>query len=233
MHFLIELTIVFDLDGTLSFGEGPVSIEAVKYVQSLEKKRNKICIASGKDYRYLLGLVRGMGLIDPILIAENGGVIVENDCKTIMPKDDNIDKLCNELESTFENISFQANERTTSIITGNNQALIDSICDFTKCFLEPLGKYTIYRQKASIDVMPDFINKGEGLKIVQEKKGYNAQNTICIGDGENDRPLSTRTDNMIVVGNGLKDLTNIKRFKTTIEMLDYLTLFVDKTVITR
>jgi HAD superfamily hydrolase (TIGR01484 family) len=223
--------LVFDLDGTLSFGEGPVSIEVVKHIQSLEKKGNRICIASGKDYRYLLGLVRGMGLIDSIIIAENGGVIVENDCKILMPKDENIDRLCDELETTFKNISFQANERTTSIITGNNQALIDSICEFTKHFLEPLGKYTTYRQKASIDVMPDFINKGEGLKIVQEKQGYNMQNTICIGDGENDRPLSTRTDKMIVVGNGLEDLTNIKRFKTTIEMLDYLTQLVDKNLL--
>jgi len=223
--------IVFDLDGTLSFGEGPVSIEVVKYIQSIEQQGNKICIASGKDYRYLLGLVRGMGLIEPIIIAENGGVIIDRKNKTLMPKDENIDKLCNELKTKFENISFQANERTTSIITGKNPTLIDSICEFTKCFLEPFGKYTIYRQIGSIDVMPAYINKGEALKIIQENKGYCAKDTICVGDGENDRPLSTRTDNMIVIGNELEDLENIKRFKTTIEALDYLTQLVDKTII--
>lgn len=224
-----DYLIVFDLDGTLSIEEGLVDIETTRYLQAFERQGHKICIASGKDYRYLLGLVRGMGLIDPIIVAENGGVIVENDCKTLMPKDENIDKLCSELATKFENISFQANERTTSIITGNNLALIDSICEFAKCFLEPFGKYVIYRQKASIDVMPDFINKGEALKIIQDNRGYNAQNTICVGDGENDRPLSARTDNMIVIGSGLEDIKNIKRFTTAIEILE-LTQLVDKTL---
>ena len=67
--------IVFDLDKTLCDLNEGISNENILRLKELEAKGNYICICSGKPTFYLCGMFRQVGLKNPILIGENGGVI--------------------------------------------------------------------------------------------------------------------------------------------------------------
>jgi hydroxymethylpyrimidine pyrophosphatase-like HAD family hydrolase len=66
---------VFDLDGTLCPIGKPISDGVVAGLRELEERGHRVALCSGKPTYYLCGMMRQVGLKDPVLLGENGGVI--------------------------------------------------------------------------------------------------------------------------------------------------------------
>ena len=66
---------VFDLDGTLAEIKEGSTVNTVLALKELENSGIRIAVSSGKPAFYLCGYLRQIGLKNPILVGENGGVI--------------------------------------------------------------------------------------------------------------------------------------------------------------
>ena len=67
--------LVFDLDDTIAETGKEVLPEYVEIMKKIENAGICIAICSGKPTYYLCGFMRQIGLREPILIGENGGVV--------------------------------------------------------------------------------------------------------------------------------------------------------------
>lgn len=214
--------IVFDVDGTLTMGEEPTEIEVVRDLSIINKSGVNICIASGKDWRYLLGFVRGAGLDKPTIIAENGGVIIHKDHIFIAKEDKILCDLAAKIKALFPQVDFQPNKSNVSVCIDNDDKLLAKVYDFICDYLKPHSDYSTYIHRSSIDILHSSINKANAIKRVQFLMKCGIDETICVGDGENDRGMLSCTNNMLIVGDGLQDIMDAKRFETTRDMLEFI-----------
>lgn len=214
--------IIFDVDGTLTTGESPVEIEVLCDLSIIDKSGVNICIASGKDWRYLLGFVRGAGLSNPTIIAENGGVIIHKGKIYVAEEDKMLCKLIVDIKEMFPMVDFQPNMSNISICIDDNDKLLAEIYKFVCNYLNSYNKYSVYLHKHSIDILPTSNNKANAIKRVQSMFKCGNDETICVGDGENDRSMLQCTNNMLVVGEGLPDVKNVRRFKNTKDMIRFI-----------
>lgn len=214
--------VVFDVDGTLTVGEEPTEIEVVQALSIIEKSGVNICIASGKDCRYLLGFVRGAGLDKPTIIAENGGVIIYKDQIFVAKEDKVLCDLVVKIKDLFPKADFQPNKSNVSVCIDNDDKLLVEVYKFICDYLKPYSDYSAHIQKRSIDILPNSMNKANAIKRVQSLMKCGINETICAGDGENDRSMLGCTNNMLIVGGGLQDVADAKRFKNTKDMLEFI-----------
>ena len=232
--------VVFDVDGTLAEHGKPLERKVVEKIRFLEEKKDtniKICLASGKNISYLLGLARGIGLEKPLVIGENGCIFLDaermNDV-TVTPKIEALSQLQDEIQKKFRfAIWLQPNKIALTIVFKNSifrTRVTQAIKDFINK-QSPEKKLRIYEHTDSVDVLPEEANKGKALIRYIKSISIPRGEIIAIGDSENDIPLLEIANIKIVIGKslGLKD-ENV--FKTIHKALDHLnkTITIDKPV---
>lgn len=188
---------VFDLDGTLCELSKPVLSENVEKLKLLEQKGNIIAICSGKPCYYLCGLARQLGLNQPLLIGENGASFMEG---VSLPPEiyyiagvEKQAQLClqeikEKVKEKLPNVFCQPNSVgfTPFIKDAGDKRVIEQIIADNRHIDEHLQ---IFRHSDSFDFSPKGIDKQSGLKYVLEYYGFNRNDFIAIGDGENDIPM--------------------------------------------
>ena len=199
MHKLL----VFDLDGTLALPAKRMAEEDVQKLVALEDAGYKIVLCSGKSSYYLCGFARQLGLKDPILAGENGGTFQfgialppekyaeypysKRAKEQILRMKELIDERCGEkiwYQPNLIGISpFPSDEETFSSL----QELIN------EKRLE-LDELQIYRHWDCFDLIPNNVNKKNGILYLLDLLKWQQKDVLAVGDGANDIPMFELAD---------------------------------------
>lgn len=193
--------LAFDIDNTLAQINQPILDETVQALRNFEKQGLTIAFVSGKPAIYIAGLVRQVGLQNPVIIGENGlstyygcGVppkkIIEHDTVSEQDRDLLIDMKRRLIDDYAERIWFQPNEVSVTVFPKD-------LADFgeVKKTVEGLFRSDVvneslvfYTHADSIDIAPKLVNKGEAVKALLNEEQWTSREMIAVGDGENDVP---------------------------------------------
>lgn len=228
--FMIKL-IVFDLDNTLAkVGKGitPMDIELLKQI---EKTGIRIAICSGKPTNYLCGFMRQVGLVNTILLGENGAVIqfgvdlppkqfyslqYSQDAKdTISFLKEKIDEIC-------PNMWYQPNLVGLTPFPKNEEEF-EKIAFILNEHKENLKDVMVYRHVDSFDITPKGVDKRKGLQYLGELLNITSDETLAVGDGINDYPMFAYAGYSIGVNVEECERVN-KNFTSPTEALEYILL---------
>ena len=209
MHRLL----VFDLDGTLAeIGKG-ILPENITELHRLEKSGYRIAICSGKPTYYLCGLLRQVGLEDPILIGENGAVFQfgielppkvyfqypysEMALKQLRRIRELIDETCR------DDVWYQPNDVVLTPFP-RKEAAFDKIQELIDKHMEKLSGLRVFRHSDSFDIVPENINKYNSLELLTQRLSMSAQQVIAYGDWTNDIPMLEFADLSVKIGRKLE-----------------------------
>ncbi|MBQ8912364.1 MAG: HAD family phosphatase [Clostridia bacterium] len=219
---------VFDLDNTLCPLGKPLAAQTVEGLRALEERGGLVAVCSGKPTYYLCGLMRQVGLKEPLLIGENGGVIQFG---VDLPPE----KFYIVTEKKRTLTFFKEKRRMLEEKYGNalwfqpNEAMLTpfprdpSIFDELEGDLQQARDYDcrIYRFCDCFDVVPDDVDKGRGLSYLAGLLGVLPKDFVAVGDGENDYPMFEFAG--LSIGIGLKDPQRADLVCSSIgEALEYL-----------
>lgn len=220
---------VFDLDGTLApLGKG-ISREDIRLLREIEQRGVRVALCSGKPCYYLCGLVRQVGLERPILIGENGAVIVFGvelppKRRYVLPCSEaaksSIAFLKNEIGKLFPDIWYQPNEvaLTPFPVTERQFDAIQAVIDENRGLL---SEVTVYRHVDSFDILPLGIDKKSGLAYLAERIGVSPREIVAVGDGVNDYPMFEYA--AYSLGVNVADETRVQRnFASVTKALRYI-----------
>ena len=195
--------VAMDLDGTLAPFNGAIQPKTIELLNQLQKEGVKLVITSGKPASHISGLVRQANLQDDVIImGDNGGIIWFN--HEFPPKDPfimtmtkeaalELEKIRNAILTKFgENVWVQPNRCTFSLFSrGIDIEEVFEFCD--QLFeTEKIQFLKNFKTGGALDVIPKTIDKGIGLKYIQEKLNIPIEDTAVIGDGANDVPMFLR-----------------------------------------
>lgn len=227
--------IVFDLDNTLcKLGKG-ILPEDLALLRELERQGIQIALASGKPTYYLCGLLRQVGLKNPIMIGENGCVIqvgVDLPPKGfyILPHSqkakDSLSLLREEIATLLPHIWFQPSLVEISpftVLDTEFEAIEQRITELA----DQLGDITIYRHCDCFDILPSNIDKGSGVAYLADQMGITAAEIIAVGDGINDFPMFAYAGYSVGVNCTEPDRVN-RNFPSTNAALTHLLDIVKK-----
>lgn len=220
--------LVFDLDGTLAeLGKG-IAHDNIQRLFQLESKGYRIAVCSGKPTYYLCGMLRQVGLKDPILIGENGatfmfGVDLPPKTHMVYPYCDLAKQQLTSLKLALDavlgdSVWYQPNEVGLTPFPPNQacfdkiQRILDKSC---------ISELAVYRHCDSFDIVPACISKANGLAHLARYLGLKATDFIAIGDGVNDLPMFAYADISIAIGNAVSYAAT-HSFDTIDQALEYL-----------
>ena len=189
--------IVFDLDNTLApVGKG-ILPETINMLKEIEKTGIQIAICSGKPTFYTCGVMRQVGLGNPILIGENGAVIqfgvdlpprryeVQKYSKEAK---DTIRFLREKIEEAMPHVWFQPNEiGLTPFLT--KQEEFDIVNKILEDYKDQINDVIVYEQDDCFDITPNGITKKSGIENLAKILGILPEEMIAVGDGINDYPM--------------------------------------------
>ena len=220
--------IVFDLDKTLCELSEGISLKNIELLKKLEEKGNYICICSGKPTFYLCGMFRQVGLNNPILIGENGGVIQfgidlpPHVYHLTTKKTETVYKLKQlklELEEVFKDVLwYQPNEIALTAFPKEEKYF-----DIVKEYIDSknIEDIVIYRHVDSLDIVPIDVNKYNGLSYLANLLNLTNKDFIAVGDGVNDYCMFEMAG--VSVGVNVKEAFRVKKnCNSTLEMLEYV-----------
>jgi len=215
--------IVFDIDGTLiPFGK-MMSRNVSAIIRYFEKQGVRIALSSGKNISYLEGIARDIGIKKPIIIAENGCVIVdiaESKEVWLAKRTPEIHEIRGKILAKFSD--FTGEQSNNVELTFSITALQPEAVSYIK---ELLNKYHdmihTYEYAGCLDVLPVGVDKGVGLAEAKRMYGFKKEDVVAIGDGENDIPMFKEAGLALIVGTKISYPTAVS-FDTIEEVLDFL-----------
>lgn len=195
--------IVFDIDNTLALPNQPVDEQLVQQLRLIESQGIRIALISGKPSCYISGLARQLGLARPIIIGENGAILY---LSATFPPEKEISMVSIEEQSILlpliESVKKKLIERFADTIWLQpnlinltifpklpNKNTLSSIRLYVEEILGGDSKFMIYQHSDSLEIVPQTINKGIAFKKILEIEKINKDETIAVGDGENDIPM--------------------------------------------
>ncbi|MEH7333561.1 HAD family hydrolase [Neobacillus drentensis] len=193
--------LAFDIDNTLALINEPILFETVSRLKQFENSGLKIAFVSGKPAIYLSGLARQAGLKAPIIIGENG-LNIYYGCSVPPLKviDTDVDLETHEILHSIKNeiitslgdkIWFQPNAVSVTAFPKDYEDMPALKKMVAKLFQndEVTSKLVSYTHLDSIDIAPKLVNKGNALSHLLKLEGWQKEDVIAIGDGENDIPM--------------------------------------------
>lgn len=221
--------IVFDLDNTLApVGKG-ILPETIEKLKEIEKSGIRIAICSGKPTFYTCGLMRQVGLADPVLVGENGAVIqfgvdlpprryeVQSYSKEAK---ETICFLRGKIEELLPHVWFQPNEvGLTPFLT--KQEEFDVINKCLEDYKDQVNDVIVYEQFDCFDITPNGITKKSGIEKLANMLDVLPEEMIAVGDGINDYPMFEFAGTAL--GVNVKEADKVdKNFASIIEALTYI-----------
>jgi len=218
-----------DLDGTLAEFEKPPLPKTLEKLKELQQNDIQIVISSGKNLQYLQGFAHACGLCNTFLVAENGGIIYY--LSTSRPgllyvatseKLYSLRVIEKEVKRRFGEKVWIPNNWVISTFFPHERK-IDAIRKIVEQMIEKYHFNDIYvvTHADAVDVIPNNVNKGEALKYICKSLGISLDETVAIGDAENDIPMFEVAGYSISIGN--KKLKASLVMKDIVSTLDLLT----------
>ena len=208
--------LVFDLDGTLCPDDKPMKFEDVEALRNLERDGCKIAVCSGKPVHYLCGFMRQVGIEEPILAGENGGIIqfgIVMPCDRVYhyPVSDEASRQLAAVKSCIDSLAaekyapgdlwFQPNEVEVTPFVKEGSMLDDIAGAIDKLDLSSIN---VYRFSDCFDFIPDNISKGNCLKYLASILGIDPADTIAFGDAVNDVSMFEAAGVSVKIGRSLE-----------------------------
>ena len=221
--------LVFDLDDTIAETGKVVLPEYVEIMKKIENAGVCIAICSGKPTYYLCGFMRQIGLREPILIGENGGVVqfgvdLPPEKYYILPYSreaaQSIKYLKEKIMEWIPDMFFQPNLVGLTPFPKNKKEY-DKIAQLIREGKEHLVDVDIYEHFDCFDIMPKGIDKGSGLRYLGKLLNLAPEEMIAAGDGVNDYPMFSYAGTSLGVNVSEDDKVTIN-FETRKEMFLYL-----------
>jgi HAD superfamily hydrolase (TIGR01484 family) len=218
--------VALDVDGTIAEPSEPVKKEIAEKLQNLEDRGVRIVLASGKNLSYLSGLARGMGIKNPLVIAENGCVIfdpVELKEIRLVKRPMEISTIESEVVSRFaDSIWLQPTKVELAILPKVKKALPE-LTSSVREIIKPFNKKVVMLEhEDAIDVLPAGIDKGKALAKISKLYGVRRENVVVVGNSSNDIPMFRDAMSFLIVGNKISHCEGAKRFPTIKEALDFV-----------
>lgn len=217
--------IVFDIDGTLTSFNKPISSEVSAIIRHIEDTGVKIALSSGKDLSYLKMMSEDLGIKRPITIAENGCVIADvanNKEIWLSERTNEIRDIINKIRNRFsDSLWEQPNKVEYSFFSNKSERKLELISYAKKVVSQYADKVHAYVGFGSIDVLPINIDKGVALMQVKKIYGIKKEEVAAVGNGENDIPMFKEAGLPLIVGKQIS-YADAMKFNTIIEVLDFL-----------
>lgn len=222
--------LLVDLDGTLAPNSGmpPQEFTASSYLTETIKNAKKqiaISLCTGRDKKTVMEVVNKLGLTAPQII-EGGAKIIDPSGRELWARyldKDSAMKIIEILKET--NTSFSVVVDSIEILNTLPKDNFDKISavlwyDLTQKQVENLKKKLSDCQKIAIAVNKEragntvYITHSEGTKAHGIRKlmkilGVKKEETIGIGDGNNDKPLLLMCGLKVAMGNAVKEIKEI------------------------
>lgn len=214
------LALASDYDGTLA-ANGCVDKETVAALERLQKSGRKFILVTGRELNELLQIFKQIHLCD-LVVAENGALLYEPATREekllgTKPPDEFVKKL---------------RDRGVDPLSVGRAIVATWRPHETKVFelIRELGlEVQVIFNKDAVMVLPRGVNKAFGLKVALDKLGLSPNNTVGIGDAENDRDFLSACGCGVAVANALDLLKEQANFVTkgargagVIEIIDRL-----------
>jgi HAD superfamily hydrolase (TIGR01484 family) len=218
--------IVFDVDGTLTSFDEPVSSHVILTLKYIENLGISIALSSGKHLPYLKRIALDLGIQRPIIIAENGCVVVDvvkSKEIWVTERPPEIYEIRKRILDKFPDSLWEQPNKVEFTFSSKIPALRSEVIPYAKEVISHYkDKIHTYGCTGSIDVLPAGIDKGVGLAEVKRMYGFKKGEVVAIGDGENDIPMFKEAGLSLIVGTQIS-YPDAMSFKTIAEVLDFLT----------
>jgi HAD superfamily hydrolase (TIGR01484 family) len=215
---------VFDIDGTLISSRKMIGRNVSAIIRCFEDHGVRIALSSGKNISYLEGMARHIGIKRPIIIAENGCVVVD----IAEGKEVWLAKRTPEIHEIREKIlgklsDFIGEQPNNVELTFSIKELRPESVSYVKGLIDEYrGRVHVYEYAGCFDILPVGVDKGVGLAEVKRMYGFKEGDVVAIGDGENDIPMFKEAGSALIVGTQIS-YPNAISFDTIDEVLDFLT----------
>lgn len=220
---MIKSIFIFDLDETLCDLGKPIADSTIASLKEIENRGNLVVLCSGKPCYYLCGLLRQVGLSNPVMIGENGSSLQvgidlpPSVCCRNTPNADSskvIAHLRGEIERALPHLFFQPNDvvLTPFFAKEEERQVIRSIID--SCPYD-MGAVDVYENIDCFDIVPHGIDKGQGVLKLCEILGEDIGKVVAFGNASNDYPMFAMVENSI--GINLSDQNKAKYNFTDID----------------
>lgn len=190
---------IFDIDSTLTRGHpGIMAKESKLILDLLKSKEHWLHFATGRSDSDLHDIIRYFET-EPQGIAENGGLIILGETKTIhfghrIEPDKAFQCLRARYKGRVRQDIQQGSRMTERIITNSL-----SKPEYEKCTKR--YKVDVLASKSSYHIVEKGINKGTALRKLIHERRWNDDYIVCVGDSDLDVPLFKEADVSFAVGN--------------------------------
>ncbi|MBR2616213.1 MAG: HAD family phosphatase [Clostridia bacterium] len=198
----MDATVIFDLDGTLAELGRPCTPENVALLHRLEERGARLVLSSGKPVYYLCGFVRQLGLCDPILIGENGGVLQAGVAlpppvfrKASLPEKtrEGLRLLKAKMDEEFpDRFWYQPNETALTPFLYHTEDF-PRLREMLKRTITPEMELAVYEHSDCFDIAYAALSKGYGIRHLAEVTGLDPKDMISVGDWTNDYSMFRET----------------------------------------
>ncbi|RFU69514.1 HAD family phosphatase [Peribacillus saganii] len=217
--------IVFDLDGTLAEAGKGIERHVANQIKDLEEMGYTIVFNSGKNAAYLSGFARGIGISRPIVIGENGSILLypfENREIQLVERGDILDEIKEKVLETFtDKVWLQPNQVALTFFPKNREHITELSEFMSDLVNQHEDGYVMYTHIDAIDIIPKNVHKGVSMLELFRQEKITKDEVIAVGDSTNDIPMLTEAGLSIIIGNKLK-LEGAKQFDTIEEALEFI-----------
>ena len=192
-----------DIDGTLSRPDRSID---PRIIDALGSWPAPVVIATGKALPYPVALAQYSG-IDPLVIAENGGVAVADDTIQVHGDRAAADRVVEQYEGAGYEVGFGTPDlanrwRETEVVVNREQPLEPLAEIAAENGLEVVDSEYAYHVKS-----PD-VSKGAAFEPLASHLGIDPAQTVAIGDSPNDVELFGVVGTSIAVANATDEAKN-------------------------
>jgi len=199
---------IFDIDGTLAGTDECIPVFISGRIRSLEEQGLQIVLISGRTASYLAGLARGMGIKNPLVAGENGGVIFnplnlwEKRLDIIPPQV--IEEMKIVLSRDFGDLWFQPNQTMLTVAPKELSRMeeLDRLVRDLKQVSEYSFKINTYND--AVEIIPKENSKGKALAVIRDTLHVQKEDIIVFGNTVVDLSMKAETQEFLFIGDSLK-----------------------------
>ncbi len=187
-----------DIDGTLTDDDRAVDPRVFPMLRTWPAP---VVVATGKAMPYPVALCEFLG-IDPVVVAENGGVVLIEETDTVHFEGDRtaVDRVAEAYRAEGYDLGWGGGDiinrwRETELAVSRDQPREPLEAIATEHGLEVIDSGYAYHVKSA------GFDKGTALDRVAAELGYDSGEFVAIGDSENDAPAFERAGLGIAVAN--------------------------------
>ena len=190
------MALATDYDGTIAH-DGVVDEATVAALARLKESGRKVILVTGRVLPELLDIFRPLDVFDRV-VAENGAILYDpatESSRTLSPPPP--PELVETL--TCQGVPLSVGRSIVATVEPYEHQLLTAI--------KNLGlEWHVIFNKGSVMALPSSVNKASGLTPALEELGLSADQTVGVGDAENDQSFLQMCGLAVAVANALPSL---------------------------